>query len=352
MTSVVDRASPGRRIRSAGLFLFSAWLLLLALAGCSRPADPVVLNGFTMGTTWSVQLGQLSPGQSVSVLREEIEALLEQVNDEMSTWREDSDLSRFNRLEPGQSLVLPEGFARVLEMSLELAEQTGGAFDPTVGPLVNLWGFGPDGRVSQAPDEAALQAARERVGYWRLDYDHERRELTQPGEVYLDFSGIAKGWGVDVIAEHLLASGINDFLVDIGGDMRLSGKRPDGQAWRIAIERPVPGTRDIYQVIQPGSVAMVTSGTYRQFFEAEGRRYSHTIDPRTGEPVQHPAISITVIGDNATWVDGLATALGVLDPDEAFEFAVERNLAVLWILQTNGELEERYTPAFAPLIEN
>jgi thiamine biosynthesis lipoprotein len=352
MILVVKQPYPGRRIRSAGLFLFPALLIVLALAACSRPADPIVLNGLTMGTTWTVQLGQPPSDQPVAALRREIEALLEQVNDEMSTWREDSDLSRFNRLEPGQSQVLPEGFARVLEMALDLAGQTGGAFDPTVGPLVNLWGFGPDGRVREAPDQSALQAARERVGYWRLEYDPVRRELTQPGGVYLDLSGIAKGWGVDVVAEHLLAAGIDDFLVDIGGDMRLSGTRPDGQAWRIAIERPVPGTRDIYQVIQPGSVAMVTSGTYRQFFEADGRRFSHTIDPRTGEPVQHPAISITVIGDNATWIDGLATALGVLDPDEAYEFAVERNLAVLWILQVNGELEERYTPAFAPLIEN
>jgi FAD:protein FMN transferase len=330
----------------------AALLATLILAACSRPpAEPVRLSGMTMGTTWTVQASTLPRSMSAAELGEQIETLLDQVNDEMSTWREDSDISRFNRLPAGERMDIPRGFATVLGLSLELADQSGGAFDPTVGPLVNLWGFGPDGRVNQAPDAETRASARARVGYQRLSYERGSGTLTQPGELYLDFSAIAKGWGVDVVAEHLIDLGIDGFLVDIGGDMRMQGTRPDGRAWRIAIERPVPGTREIFQVIQPGNAAIATSGTYRQYFESGERRYSHTIDPRIGFPVEHPAISITVIADNATWADGLATALGVLDPDEAYEWAVERNLAVLWILEQDDELTERYTPGFAPLLD-
>lgn len=331
----------------------AAVLIVVGLAACSSPPDddPVRLSGLTMGTNWSVQISQLPEGLSSEELTSGIEALLEQVNDEMSTWREDSELSRFNQLAGGESLQIAEGFATVLDMSLDLADLSGGAFDPTVGPLVNLWGFGPDGRVSEPPGAQELAEARDRVGYHRVDFDAETRRLIQPGGLYLDLSGIAKGWGVDVVAEHLIEHGIEDFLVDIGGDMRMKGTRPDGERWRIAIERPVPGTREIFQIIQPGNAAMATSGTYRQYFESDQRRYSHTIDPRTGFPVEHPAISITVIGDSAAWVDGVATALGVLEPDEAYNWAIERNLAVLWILEQDNELTERYTPRFAPLLD-
>lgn len=346
MISVADTFIRRRRALPVAL------LLGLLLAACSSPpAEPVRFSGMTMGTTWIVQVSQLPETVSNEDLNADIETLLEQVNDEMSTWRENSDISRFNRLPAGESLEIPHGFVSVLSLSLELAEQSGGAFDPTVGPLVNLWGFGPEGRVSQAPDEESLAATRQRVGYQRLAFDPQSHSLTQPGGLYLDFSSIAKGWGVDVVAEHLIELGIEGFLVDIGGDMRMQGARPDGKGWRIAIERPVPGTREIFQIIQPGNAAIATSGTYRQYFESGERRYSHTIDPRTGFPVEHPAISITVIADNATRADGLATALGVLDPDEGYEWAIERNLAVLWILESGNELNERYTPGFAPLLD-
>ncbi len=323
------------------------WLLVTA---CSRvPQDPVVLTGHTMGTTWAVRLAE-PPGQpSVSELRAEIEDLLEQVNDEMSTWREDSAISRFNRLSAGDEMVVPEGFASVLDTAMQVAVLSDGAYDPTVGPLVNLWGFGPPHRHDAIPEPEAIADTLEKVGHSRLAFDRDQRRLVQPGGLYLDFSSIAKGWGVDVVAERLLAHGIDNFLVDIGGDIRSHGQRLDGP-WRIAIERPVPGTRDIHQIIEPGTAAIVTSGTYRQFFEADGQRFSHTIDPRTGYPVDHHAVSITVIGDNATWADAWATALGVPEPERAYEMAVKNDIAALWILEINNELVERYTQAFAPYL--
>ncbi len=324
--------------------------LLLAVA-CSRvPQEPIVMSGYTMGTTWTVRLAAPPGEPSIPQLRTEIEALLEQVNDEMSTWREDSDISRFNRLPAGDAMVVPESFAHVLDMALRVAELTEGAYDPTVGPLVNLWGFGPPQRHDHAPDPEDVAETLERVGYQRLSFEREQRQLIQPGGLFLDFSSIAKGWGVDVVAEHLLALGIDNFLIDIGGDIRTHGQRLDGP-WRIAIERPSPGTREIQQIIEPGTAAIVTSGTYRQFFESDGQRFSHTIDPRSGFPVDHHAVSITVIADNATWADAWATALGVPEPEHAYRIAVENDITALWILEVDGELVERYTDSFTPYLE-
>lgn len=326
-------------------------LILLLATACSRvPQDPIVLSGYTMGTTWSVRLAAAPTEPSVPQLRAEIEALLEQVNDEMSTWREDSDISRFNRLPAGEAMVVPESFAFVLEMALQVAELTDGAYDPTVGPLVNLWGFGPPQRHDRAPEPEAVAEALARVGFQRLEFDSEQRRLVQPGGLFLDFSSIAKGWGVDVLADHLLARRIDNFLIDIGGDIRSQGQRLDGP-WRIAIERPSPVTREIHQIIEPGTAAVVTSGTYRQFFESDGQRFSHTIDPRSGYPVDHHAVSITVIADNATWADAWATALGVPEPEQAYRIAVKNDIAALWILEIDGELHERYTDRFAPYLE-
>ncbi len=328
--------------------LFAVALLLLA---CSQPPnDPIVLNGSTMGTYWTVRLGTVPSDVSVAALRGDIEALLEQVNDEMSTWRPDAWISRYNQAEAGTEFIIPEGFARVLAAALDLAEDTGGAYDPTVGPLVNLWGFGPESRPEALPDADSLAAARERVGWWRVDFDPVSRRLIQPGDVYLDLSSIAKGFGVDIVAELLQSRGFSGYLVDIGGDIRTRGARPDGQPWRIAIERPVPGQREIQQIIEPGDAAVVTSGTYRQFFEIDGERYSHTIDPRDGWPVRHAIVSVTVIAPTATEADGLATALGVFEPEQALAFAVERGIAVLWILDRPDGLEALHTPAFAPFL--
>lgn len=322
---------------------------LLVLAACSRPPETVVLSGQTMGTTWTVRLGVGPQGLDLPSLRAEIEAVLEQVNAEMSTYRPDAVITAFNQAQAGETIELPEGFARVLDAALALAADSDGAFDPTVGPLVNLWGFGPDAARDQVPEPEALAAARARVGWTRLDWDPQTRRLRQPGGAFLDLSAIAKGWGVDLVSEHLKARGIDDWLVDIGGDMRISGRRPGGGPWRIAIERPVPGTRDIHQIVELSDIAIATSGSYRNFFESGGRRFSHTIDPRTGWPVDHHTVSVTVLAETCMEADGLATALGVLSPDEAERFARERGLAVLWLLEQDGHILERATPEFYAL---
>lgn len=304
-----------------------------------------------MGTSWSVRLASAPEQGDVRGLRAEIEGILETINAEMSTYREDALISRFNSAEAGARFELPHDFDIVLQDSLALADDSGGAFDPTVGPLVNLWGFGPEGDRSEPPAGDEIAAARARTGWEKLRYDAVEGVLEQTGGVYLDFSAIAKGHAVDRIADHLLARGVSGFVVDIGGDLRTRGTRPDGRAWRIAIERPQPGERAIHSVIAPGDLGLATSGSYRNYFRDQGRTYSHTIDPRTGWPVAHDIVSVTVLHERCAVADGLATVLTVLNEEEGMAFARERDLAVLWLVNTEDGVQERMTPAFAPYLE-
>lgn len=324
-----------------------AALLLMLLAACSQTPEPVTLNGATMGTTWTVRLGNIPAGVSVPALRAEIETLLERVNAQMSTYREDADISRFNRAAVGEVLSVPEDFTRVLAAALALAEATGGAYDPTVGPLVNLWGFGPDPSLDRIPPEELLADARRQVGWQRIVFDPGSGALTQTGGLMLDFSSIAKGYAVDLLAERLLQHGIDNHLVDIGGDLRTRGQRPDGRPWRIAIERPVAGSREVHSVLALGDRAMATSGSYRNFFRDQGRDFSHTIDPRSGYPVQHALVSVTVLHESCMQADALATAVSVLGPDEGLAYAREHELAVLMLVAGNESVNEIMTPEFA-----
>jgi FAD:protein FMN transferase len=189
------------------------------------------------------------------------------------------------------------------------------------------------------------------VGWYRLEYDATRRELTQPGEAYLDFSAIAKGYAADLVAERLEARGIVDHLVDLGGDMRVRGHRPDGDRWRIAVERPDPSTRDIFTIIEVGDNSLATSGSYRNFFEYGEQEFSHTIDPHTGRPIPQELVSVTVVHDNCMMADGYATAITALGAEAGFEFARELGLAALLLIRDNDDVVERTTEAFAPYLD-
>ncbi len=329
------------------------WLLcaILLLTACSRGPAPITLSGSTMGTYWTVRLASMPARVDAPGLRREIEALLDEVNAEMSTYRPDSVITAFNNARAGDVIDLPPGFAGVLGEALYWAEATGGAFDPTIGPVVDLWGFGPDGAIDVYPDPDELMRRLALVGWERLEFDPESARVQQPGGLRLDLSGIAKGWGVDVIAEHLQARGIDGFLIDIGGDLRVQGQRPDGQDWRVAIERPQPGRGEARSLIESSRAAIATSGDYRNFVEFNGQRYSHLIDPASGRPIDHATVSVTAVAETCTTADALATALHVMPPDRALEFAIERDLAVLWLLVEDGELVEQSTPRFERLIE-
>jgi len=340
--------------RQSFLTLPAALLLATSLAllnGCSRAPETETLQGQTMGTYWSVRLVVPEDRRQLEGLRTDIEQALDLVDRQMSTWRDDSDLTRFNRLEAGESMTVPAEFGLVLEASLELAELSDGFFDPTIGPLVNLWGFGPDGRRDEPPADEEIESTMARVGWHRLDYDPATRELTQPGGAYLDFSGIAKGYAADLVGEQLITRGIHDFIVDIGGDMVVRGHRPDGDPWRIAIERPDPAKRDIFSIIEVGDKAIVTSGSYRNFFEYGELQFSHTIDPHTGRPIPQELVSVTVVHDTSKMADGLATAITALGADAGYEFAREHGIAALLLILDDDTVVERMTDEFAVYLQ-
>jgi len=345
--------------RPVPLLLHALAWLALALAGVGRAhaADgPWVLHGDTMGTTWTVKLAA-SPGLERPVVERGIQARLDRVDAQMSTWKPASDLGRSNRAPAGTCRKLPEPFFRVLEHAMEVARDSGGAYDPTVGPLVELWGFGPQQRPHRPPSAAAIAAARRRVGWQRIRLDAVRREACQPGGVHLDLSAVAKGFGVDEVARWLMQHDIEHFLVEVGGELRAHGRKPDGSPWRVAVERPGAAAGRVQRRDQVGHVmalhdqAIATSGDYRHYFEDTDRYYSHHIDPRTGRPVAHRVASVTVVADTAMEADPLGTTLSVLGPDEGMAFACERGRAVLMIVHGGHGLEERMTPAFKALLQ-
>ncbi|HMA98785.1 MAG TPA: FAD:protein FMN transferase [Wenzhouxiangella sp.] len=327
------------------------WLILpFFLTACSRPPEPLALGGQTMGTYWTVLLHSPPEPLDVAELEGQITQLLDKLNDEVSTYRSDSLISQFNRAPAGTVIALPAGFASVLKEALFWAQATDGAFDPTAGPLTNLWGFGPE-RGKQTPPAADLiDAALKRVGWERLPFQESTGSLRQPGDVYLDLSAIAKGWGVDRVADHLGEAGMENFLVDIGGEIRVAGSRPDNTGWRVGIERPAADQREAITMLEMKDLAIATSGSYRNFFEAGEQSYSHLIDPRTGQPVTHSTVSVTVAADSATAADALATALSIMPIEEAVQFASGRDIAVFWLLVDGEVLRERMTPAFERLI--
>lgn len=347
MTSVAERIPatiPATSKQGLGALFFLACLLL---AGCSEPPARIhAFNGATMGTTWSVKTVGLPDGVTDKRLHSDIRLLLESVNNQMSTWQPDSDISAFNNAEAGSWQQLPPDFFKVLDYALWLAGETGGAYDPTVGPLVNLWGFGPGREDFQPPSEQAVRAARERTGWQKLELDARGRAARQPGGIYLDLSSVAKGYAVDKLAGFLSTLGVDAFLVEIGGELQARGKKPGGVPWRVAIEQPLRGERQADRVVELTDLAIATSGDYRNFREVNGELYSHTIDPRTGYPVKHQLALVSVLHESCMEADALATALEVLGPEEGLAFARERELAARFMVRTDKGFDEITTAAF------
>ncbi len=330
------------------LRLLSLWAVLALLVACGPQASVSRLQGATMGTTWHATLvSQVGAKLDEAALTAGIELQLEAVNASMSTYRQDSTISRFNQSPPGEWFALDEDFVKVLAAALAIGEQSRGAYDVTVGPLVNLWGFGPQGPAEGAPPAAEIAAMVAQVGQDKLDFDPAGKRLRKRGELYLDFSSIAKGYAVDRIADWLEEQGVHDYLVEVGGELRVAGKSPRGDDWRVAIEQPDSQRFAVAGTVSPRNAAVATSGDYRNYFELDGKRYSHSIDPRTGYPVTHELVSVTVVHASTALADGWATALTVLGPSDAWSVALEQGLAVYLIQRSGDSFESRYTPAFA-----
>ncbi len=328
--------------------LFMAATLLLS--GCEPTPAYDRFEGATMGTYFRVTA--LCPSRSAPELQQRLEAELAQVNGQMSTYQNDSELMRFNTHTVDEWVPVSNELLTVIAAAGEISRWSSGAFDVTVSELVDLWGFGPDGRIDNRPSDQVILDLLGRIGHERLEVDPDAQAIRRRAPFQVDLSAIAKGHGVDRVSQVLRRQACTDFLVDIGGEVLGEGLSPSGRPWRIGVEVPDPGTvGGVQRVIPLESMAVATSGDYRNFQDLEGRRYSHTLDPRTGEPVQHDLASVTVLHPSAMWADGLATALNVLGQDEGFALAESRGLAALFVIRGANGFEERYTPAMQEYLD-
>jgi len=327
----------------------SVVIALFLLVGCSKPPRQVVhLQGNTMGTTYNVKYLVPETGP-IEELQQEIDTKLAHVNALMSTYDIQSELSRFNQYRFEDGFTLSDETRFVVAEAIRIGHLSNGVLDVTVGPLVNLWGFGPDKRPDKVPSPQSLEDVRAYVGLDKITLEGQTLRKSHP-MVYVDLSPIAKGYGVDVVAEVLLSHGVENFLVEIGGEMRVKGQRGNGDEWFIAIEKPVTTERAVQRVISIGENAVATSGDYRNYFEEDGRRYSHLIDPRTGHPINHNLVSVTVVHPSSMTADALATALMVMGWEEAIALAEAEQLAIFLIRKQGDVFEEYRSPEFDNIV--
>jgi thiamine biosynthesis lipoprotein len=331
----------------------------LTLAGCGKtppaaPAAALRVSGHTMGTAYQLRLaGRAVAALSASQLQNlhaDVQAAFDAVDRDMSLHRSGSELVRLNRHQSLQPVALSRHLFDVLGEGQRIAAWSGGAFDMTVAPLVQAWGFGPQ-RHATIPAEAQRDAGRLALGYQGVRLDPARRSVHKlSSAIELDLGSIAKGYGADLAARAIEAHGITDFMVEVGGEIVARGRNAQGQPWQIGIEEPDAMPRRARLVVPLSGAAMATSGDYRIYFEHAGRRYSHEIDPRTAEPIAHGLASVTVVAADAMRADALATALIVLGPQRGLALAERDRLAAHFIVRgADGRLIDAATPAFQAL---
>lgn len=316
-------------------------------------------DGLTMGTTWSVKL--VADGQAdIAGLHAGMQQQLDMVVEQMSHWQQDSSLCRFNRSAPGSWHELPQEFFEVLSYALSVAQESDGAYDPAAGALVNAWGFGPVNRYDEpgftAPDDDVIRAILSQPGWRQVELDGGTRRARQPGGALLDLSAVAKGYGVDKLAGYLEQQGIRHYLVEVGGELRGAGMKPDGQPWWVALEQPPRSESSLADdagntLLALHGLSVATSGDYRRCFQAAGKQYSHTLDPRDGYPVRNGIASVTVVHESCMAADALSTALTVLGVEEGMCFAEVRCLAVRFLVRQGDGLVERASSAFLEMLQ-
>lgn len=331
--------------------LYGLCLCLTAVAGRAAAQDVVELRGLAQGTTYSVKIAAPLEAAQRAALQAGLDRLLAEFDAQVSTYRDDSEVVRFNASRSTDWFPVSSTTARIVHRALEVSVASAGAFDVTVAPLLKLWRFDRRAGPPQLPDDEAIEAARRKVGYRHLEarLDPPAVRKTLP-ELELNLNAIAPGYSVDLVTDFLRDRGYRDFLVEIGGELRTSGRKPDGSSWRIGIERPSVqgGPRTLQAAVPLDDLAVATSGDYRQFFEVDGRRYSHTIDPGTGRPVTHGLSSVTVFAPDCTTADAYATALMALGPQRGLELAEREGLAVWMLIRgDDGGLTTAASSAFA-----
>lgn len=339
-------------IDASCVYLFRMWavLSLLALAACSERSDTYQLSGASMGTTYHITLvveGDSKQPDFLAQVQRSVDAALDSVNAAMSTYIESSEISRFNHSSVGEVTPISRSTQAVLEAAFDIHDRSDGYFDITVMPLVRLWGFGPDQRDS-VPAPELVQQKLAMIDQSAVGLDRGEGTLKKLKPVEVDLSAIAKGYGVDVVFEVLKSHGLNHFLVEIGGEIRVSGHKPGNQVWRVGIEKPELAQRKAQQVIELRDISIATSGDYRNFFEMDGQKFSHTIDTRTGYPVRSRLASVSVLASNCMLADAWATALMAMGDERALAFAESEKLVAYFLLhKANGEgIEQVFSNGF------
>ena len=323
---------------------------LLTACGSEDLLPTFDLSGNTMGTTFNVTLVAPPADIDLDLLQTNIHDRLEHVENIASTYRGNSELSRFNA-DPSTAWipVTPE-FCHMIAAANDISFMTQGAFDITVGPLVNLWGFGPEDQDAELPTDEEISAAQASVGYEMVETDCDDSAMRKASAaIYVDLSGWAKGYAVDQIADLLDERQLTNYLVEIGGELRVRGHNAEQKKFSVAIEKPLQNNEMNYTLIRLSNVSVATSGDYRNFFEHDGRRYSHSIDPRTGRPVSDELAGVTVISTSTAYADAVATAFLVLGPEEGHALAEKLRIAAYFLIRTENGIKEKSTSHFEKL---
>jgi thiamine biosynthesis lipoprotein len=323
--------------------------LMIGIGACqSNNYKILLINGLTMGTTYSIKIKTANAVVNKEKIRADIEKILLEINQKMSTYIVDSELSVINFSNSLDSNLISDDLFKVISHANTISKTTNGAFDITVGPLVNLWGFGPNKSENKIPSNEEIELIKKNIGYKKIYLNKETTSIKKlHPDLYVDLSGIAKGFAVDKIALYLNSYNLENYLVEIGGELIAKGTNEDNEVWQIGIENP---NNNLAKIIGLKDIAMATSGDYRNYFEKNGVRYSHTINPNTGKPIKHKLASVTVLDKTAMNADALATAFMVLGPAKTIELANELKIGVYLIIKNDENFYEEYNEYFEPFI--
>ncbi len=354
MTSdpISQRTSVRRLAFALAGILILAWIMLWRADQFSGRGGARVLlemSGPTMGTTYTIKLVS-APGAGFDEfgVKDIVQQALDRVDALMSTYRPDSEISRFNASASTEAFSIAPETAEVLACALKVSEQTVGAFDVTIAPIVNAYGFGPEGRRASTPTEEELDILRAKTGYSKLVLDTKAPSVrkTDPA-ITFDLNSIAPGFAADLIGRGLESHGVANYMVEVGGEIRARGTNASGEAWRAGIEKPAEGERSVQRALLLENMSLATSGDYRDFYMQDGVRVSHTIDARTGWPVTHNLASVSVLHEDCMWADAYATAIMALGPDDGLLMAKILELPALFILrEADGAFTERASPPY------
>ncbi|MFU2328579.1 FAD:protein FMN transferase [Pseudomonas sp. NFX98] len=317
------------------------------LSACGNGDTLESFGGPTMGSTYSIKYVRHAGLAASDEVRVQVEQILADIDRQMSTYRSDSDIERFNQLPANHCQKMPAPVLELIRVGEQLSEQSEGSYDLTVEPLLNLWGFGPQAREEKIPTAEALAEVRRRVGHDHLRINGD--QLCKDAAVEVDFNSIAAGYAVDTIAAKLDALGVQNFLVEVTGELKASGKKLDGSPWRIALEEPRDDQQVAERIVAIDGYGLSTSGDYRNYFSQGGQRYSHTLDARTGAPVSHTLASVTVIHPSALMADGLSTLLLILGPERGWDYAEKHDVGAFFVIRADTGFVTRSSHAFERL---